>query len=253
MHTCKQSDVIDPSQINITRICLLGSILKSYDILYEFLISHEDSRNEWGTFFNKNYRKEINKLQVIAFQVKEEDLPRENNREDIQRILRQDFLSEIDRNTILLECMNKPDSETVKLLEMFLQKFFLDLDIMSEVDDYILAAAILFRLPKEDNENIKKEIMLKLKNVLINSIKDWRKIIGFLTYIVGDDLVLYVQFFEVISSESDVVAEPDFLAWMTEQQLMLPLDSGWKLYQAKAHLINQKYETYETQEAHLEG
>lgn len=276
------SDVIDPSQINITRICLLGSIqlsieffcqarnqeiqciirkigerlgswLKSYDILYEFLISHEDSRNEWGTFFNKNYRKEINKLQVIAFQVKEEDLPRENNREDIQRILRQDFLSEIDRNTILLECMNKPDSETVKLLEMFLQKFFLDLDIMSEVDDYILAAAILFRLPKEDNENIKKEIMLKLKNVLINSIKDWRKIIGFLTYIVGDDLVLYVQFFEIISSESDVVAEPDFLAWMTEQQLMLPLDSGWKLYQAKAHLINQKYETYETKEAHLEG
>lgn len=104
----------------------------------------------------------------------------------------------------------------------------------------------MFRLPKEDNENIKKEIMLKLKNVLIN-------IIGFLTYIVGDDLVLYVQFFEVISSESDVVAEPDFLAWMTEQQLMLPLDSGWKLYQAKAHLINQKYETYETKEARLEG
>ena len=202
---------------------------------------------------DKNYRKEINRLQVIAFQVKEEDLPRENNREDIQRILGQDFLSEIDRNTILLECMNKPDSETVKLLEMFLQKFFLDLDIMSEVNDFILAAAILFRLPKEDNDNIKKEIMLKLKNMLINSIKDWRKIIGFLTYIVGDDLVLFVQFFEMISSDSNVIVEPGFLSWMTEQQLMLPLDSGWKLYQAKAHLINQKYETYETKEAHLEG
>ena len=76
---------------------------------------------------------------------------------------------------------------------------------------------------------------------------------GFLVYIVGDDLNLFVQFFEMISSDSNVIVEPGFLSWMTEQQLMLPLDSGWKLYQAKAHLINQKYETYETKEAHLEG
>lgn len=83
--------------------------------------------------------------------------------------------------------------------------------------------------------------------------EDWRKIMGFLVYIVGDDLNLFVQFFEMISSDSNVIVEPGFLSWMTEQQLMLPLDSGWKLYQAKAHLINQKYETYETKEAHLEG
>ena len=263
-------DVIDPSQINITRICLLGSIqlytefwsqdrhqaiqcnirrigerldswLKSYDTLYEFLISHENSRNEWKSFFNKNYRKEINRLQVIAFQMKEEDLPSENN-EDIQRILTQDSLTEIDKSVILLECMNRPDLETVKLLEKFLEKFFLNLDIMSELNDYILAAVILLRLPKEDNQKLKKEIMLKLKNELISNMKDWRRIIGFLTYIVGDDLSLYVQFFEIISSEPDIIAEPGFLAWMTAQQLMLPLDLGWKLYKVKARLINRKYE-----------
>ena len=123
-------DVIDPSQINIARICLLGSIqlsieffgknrnpeiqyiirrigerlgswLKSYDTLYDFLISHEDSKNEWNTFFNKNYRKEINRLQVIAFQVNDDNLLSENDQEDIQRILEQDSLSIIDKNIIL--------------------------------------------------------------------------------------------------------------------------------------------------------
>lgn len=77
--------------------------------------------------------------------------------------------------------------------------------------------------------------------------KDWRRIIGFLTYIVGDDLSIYVQFFEIISSEPDIIAEPGFLAWMTTQQLMLPLDLGWKLYKVKARLINRKYEIQETQ------
>lgn len=51
----------------------------------------------------------------------------------------------------------------------------------------------------------------------------------------------------MISSEPNIIAEPDFLSWLTEQQLMLPLNLGWKLYQAKAHLINRKYETYETE------
>lgn len=269
-------DVIDPSQINITRICLLGSIqlytefwsqdrhqeiqcnirrigerldswLKSYDTLYEFLISHENSRNEWKTFFNKNYRKEINRLQVIAFQVNDDNLLSENDQEDIQRILGQESLSIIDKSIILLKCMSKPDHETIILLERFLQKFFLDLDTMSELNDYILATVILMRLPNETNEKLKRELMLNLKSKLLYNMEDWRKIIGFLVYIVGDDLNLYVQFFEMISSEPNIIAEPDFLSWLTEQQLMLPLNLGWKLYQAKAHLINRKYETYETE------
>ncbi|MDE6364083.1 MAG: hypothetical protein K2L86_07445, partial [Lachnospiraceae bacterium] len=65
--------------------------------------------------------------------------------------------------------------------------------------------------------------------------------------LLSDNLNLYVQFFEMISSEPNIIAEPDFLSWLTEQQLMLPLNLGWKLYQAKAHLINRKYETYETE------
>ena len=145
-------DVIDPSQINIARICLLvsiqlsieffgknrnpeiqyiirrigerlGSWLKSYDTLYDFLISHEDSKNEWNTFFNKNYRKEINRLQVIAFQVNDDNLLSENDQEDIQRILEQDSLSIIDKNIILLKCMSKPEHETIILLEKFCKSF----------------------------------------------------------------------------------------------------------------------------------
>lgn len=118
---------------------------------------------------------------------------------------------------------------------------------MSELNDYILATVILMRLPNETNEKLKRELMLNLKSKLLYNMEDWRKIIGFLVYIVGDDLNLYVQFFEMISSEPNIIAEPDFLSWLTEQQLMLPLNLGWKLYQAKAHLINRKYETYETE------
>lgn len=124
----------------------------------------------------------------------DDNLLSENDQEDIQRILGQESLSIIDKSIILLKCMSKPDHETIILLERFLQKFFLDLDTMSELNDYILATVILMRLPNETNEKLKRELMLNLKSKLLYNMEDWRKIIGFLVYIVGDDLNLYVQF-----------------------------------------------------------
>lgn len=80
----------------------------------------------------------------------------------------------------------------------------------------------------------------------MHNMEDWHNIVGVLVYIVGEDLNLYVEFFEMISSEPNMIAEPDFLFWMTKQQLMLPLDYGWRLCQAKVCLANHKYETHIT-------
>lgn len=183
-------DVIDPSQMDITRICLLGSIelsiefygrdrdseiqhiigkvgeklgtwIKSYNTLYEIMISHEKGKNEWNTFFNKNYQKEMNRLQITAFHMNENALPSETNQEYIQKILDQDSVSETDKSIILIECIGGPDYETSILLESFIQKFFLDSDIMSELNDYILAAVVLLRLPKEASDRLKKAIYNK--------------------------------------------------------------------------------------------
>lgn len=83
---------------------------------------------------------------------------------------------------------------------------------MSELNDYILAADILMRLPNKTSEKLKRELMLNLKSKLLCNMEDWRKIMGFLVYIVGDDLNLFVQFFEMISSDSNVIVEPGFLS-----------------------------------------
>ena len=63
-------------------------------------------------------------------------------------------------------------------------KVFLDLDIMSELNDYILAADILMRLPNKTSEKLKRELMLNLKSKLLCNMEDWRKIMGFLVYIM---------------------------------------------------------------------
>lgn len=265
-------DVIDPSQMGIMRLCFLGSIelflnldwenqdvemgsilqviernitiwLKVDGASLEFFLSHEQTKNEWNTFFAANYRKEWNKILRRARDISKEELFPENNILELQRILQQDTMSPMDKSMIILECLKQPDGETVILLKSILQKFYLDTDIMIKAEDYDLPEIVLSRLPEKYSDQFRKDVILKLKNRLLIDINSWKEIFGCLLWIVGENYELCIEFWEMVAKELESSLDSECISWLTRLQLILPAELGQRVYNAKIKIINKQFKS----------
>lgn len=262
-------DIINPLDMNIIRICFLGNLelclefinqdrhneyinvitecimknlnvsLNSADVIIEFWVSHENRRNEWDTFFARNYRKELNKLLTIPG-TKEKDLLKDNNIIELKKIISNDVMSDVDRWTVVMECLNKPNKETEEILQAIFQKFYLDSDNITLADDYKLAGMILSVLA--DAEQFRKLMIKKMKNKFLSNIENWKETRENLMYIAGNSLELYVEFWLEAAKEMQCVADSEFIMWLTRLQLALPLELGYKVFSAKVHMINYRFE-----------
>lgn len=263
-------DVIDPSQMNLMRLCLLGSVelclnldrvkkgeeihalakeieknlklwFQTDGALVEFFVSHENAKNEWKTFFSRNYRKELNKLQQLALGVSEDTLPLENNIHELQRILKEDAVSEVDKTIITMECLNRLDSVSVELLESILQKFYIDTDIFAKPTDYLLSEFVLLKLPIDFRNQFRKDEIEKLRNTFISDNSKWKKIFDCLLYISGENLELCVEFWEEVADKIDGSIDRGLIEQLARLQLLLPLELGERLYHTRIRMINCKY------------
>lgn len=264
-------DIINPLDMNIIRICFLGNLelclefinqdrhneyinvitecimknlnvsLNSADVIIEFWVSHENRRNEWDTFFARNYRKELNKLLTIPG-TKEKDLLKDNNIIELKKIISNDVMSDVDRWTVVMECLNKPNKETEEILQAIFQKFYLDSDNITLADDYKLAGMILSRLAEGSAEQFRKLMIKKMKNKFLSNIENWKETRENLMYIAGNSLELYVEFWLEAAKEMQCVADSEFIMWLTRLQLALPLELGYKVFSAKVHMINYRFE-----------
>lgn len=263
-------DVIDPSQMNLMRLCLLGSVelclnldrvkkgeeihalakeieknlklwFQTDGALVEFFVSHENAKNEWKTFFSRNYRKELNKLQQLALGVSEDTLPLENNIHELQRILKEDAVSEVDKTIITMECLNRLDSVSVELLESILQKFYIDTDILAKPTDYLLSEFVLLKLPIDFRNQFRKDEIEKLRNTFISDNSKWKKIFDCLLYISGENLELCVEFWEEVADKIDGSIDRGLIEQLARLQLLLPLELGERLYHTRIRMINYKY------------
>lgn len=264
-------DVIDPSQMGIMRLCLLGTVElclnlgkgkkdeEIYDLakkieenlklwfqtdgaLVEFFVSHENAKNEWKTFFARNYRKELNKLQQLALEVSEDTLPLENNIQELQRILKEDAVSEVDKTIIFMECLNRLDSVSVDLLESILQKFYIDTDILSEPTDYLLSEFVLLKLPIDFRTQFRKDEIGKLKNMFISDNSKWEKVFDCLLCISSENLKLCVEFWEEVVDKIEGLIDRELIERLARLQLLLPFELGERLYHTRIRMINRKYE-----------
>lgn len=266
-------DIINPLDMNIIRICFLGNLelclefihqgrhneyinvimecimknlnvsLNSADVIIEFWVSHENRRNEWDTFFARNYRKELNKLLTISG-TKEKDLLKDNNIMELKKIILNDVMSDADRWTVVMECLNKPNKETEELLQAIFQKFYLDSDNITLADDYKLAGMILSGLAEGSAEQFRKLMIKKMKNRFLSNMENWKEIRENLMYIVGNSLELYVEFWLEATDEMKCMADPEFIMWLTKLQLALPLELSNKVFSAKVHMINYRFELH---------
>lgn len=263
-------DVIDPSQMNLMRLCLLGSVelclnldrvkkgeeihalakeieknlklwFQTDGALVEFFVSHENAKNEWKTFFSRNYRKELNKLQQLALGVSEDTLPLENNIHELQRILKEDAVSEVDKTIITMECLNRLDSMSVELLESILQKFYIDTDILAKPTDYLLSEFVLLKLPIDFRNQFRKDEIEKLRNTFISDNSKWKKIFDCFLYISGENLELCVEFWEEVADKIDGSIDRGLIEQLARLQLLLPLELGERLYHTRIRMINCKY------------
>lgn len=264
-------DIINPLDMNIIRICFLGNVelclefidqnghneyiniiiecimknlkicLNSVDVIIEFWVSHENRRNEWDTFFAKNYRKELNKLLTILG-TKEKNLLKDNNIMELKKIIANDVMSNVDRWTVVMECFNNPNKETEELLQTIFQNFYLDSDNMTLADDYKLAGMILLVMAESSAKQFRKLMIKKMKNKFLSNMENWKEIRENLTYIAGNSLELYVEFWLEAANEMKCVADPEFIMWLSRLQLALPLELSHKVFNAKVHMINYRFE-----------
>lgn len=264
-------DIIHPEKIDVMRIGLLGSAelclkywgknkdeeikgmakamqnglhvwLKSEDALIEFLVSQEGAKNEWRTFLAKDYRTELNELQKLVFGKGEDCIGIEKDFLEIKKILTKKEIEVTDKSIIYLGCLNMPNDEIGKALEGILEKFYLNMNIMDKSEDYAMAEVILSKLPEDYGQQFRRECMAKLIDRMLQNTSDWKEIFESIMYLFGDNLDLYVEFWEKVADGINSMISTELVEWISRLQLLLPLELGQRLYHAKERLINKKFE-----------
>lgn len=216
--------------------------LKSEDALIEFIVSQEGAKNEWRTFLAKDYRKELNELQKLVFGKGEDCIGIENDFLEIKKILTKKDIEVTDKSVIYLGCLNMPNDKVGKALEGILEKFYLNMDIMDKSEDYAMAEVILSKLPEDYGQQFRREYMAKLIDRMLQNTSDWKEIFESIMYLFGDNLDLYVEFWEKVADDINSMISTELVEWLSRLQLLLPLELGQRLYHAKVRLINKKFE-----------
>ena len=135
-----------------------------------------------------------------------------------------------------------PNDKVGKALEGILEKFYLNMDIMDKSEDYAMAEVILSKLPEDYGQQFRREYMAKLIDRMLQNTSDWKEIFESIMYLFGDNLDLYVEFWEKVADDINSMISTELVEWLSRLQLLLPLELGQRLYHAKVRLINKKFE-----------